>query len=45
MTQQDADEAISLISISTEKTSATDADLVVEAIPEIPELNFQLLQN
>ena len=40
MTQQDADEAISLISTSTEKTSAADADLVVEAIPEIPELKF-----
>ena len=40
MTQQDADEAISLISISTEKTSAADADLGVEAIPEIPELKY-----
>ena len=40
MTQQEADEAISLISISTEKISAADADLVVEAIPEIPELKF-----
>ena len=40
MTQQDAEKAISLISISTEKTSAADADLVVEAIPEIPELKF-----
>ena len=40
MTQQDADAAISLISTSTEKTSASDADLVVEAIPEIPELKF-----
>ena len=40
MTQQDADAAISLISTSTEKTSAADADLVVEAIPEIPELKF-----
>ena len=40
MTQQDADTAISLISTSTEKTSASDADLVVEAIPEIPELKF-----
>tara|TARA_A100001388_G_scaffold39043_1_gene24651 strand:+ start:129 stop:983 length:855 start_codon:yes stop_codon:yes gene_type:complete len=40
MTQQDADVAISLISTSTEKTSASDADLVVEAIPEIPELKF-----
>ena len=40
MTQQDAHAAISLISTSTEKTSAADADLVVEAIPEIPELKF-----
>ena len=40
ITQQDADKAISLISTSTEKTSAADADLVVEAIPEIPELKF-----
>lgn len=40
MTQQEADEAISLISISTEKIAAADADLVVEAIPEIPELKF-----
>lgn len=40
MTQQDAHAAISLISTSTEKISAADADLVVEAIPEIPELKF-----
>lgn len=40
MTQEQADEAISLISTSIEKTSAADADLVVEAIPEIPELKF-----
>ena len=40
MTQQDAEKAISLISTSTEKTTAADADLVVEAIPEIPELKF-----
>lgn len=40
MTQEQADRAISLISTSTEKTSAADADLVVEAIPEIPELKF-----
>ena len=40
MTQEQADQAISLISTSTEKTSAEDADLVVEAIPEIPELKF-----
>ena len=40
MTQEQADQAISLISTSTEKTSAADSDLVVEAIPEIPELKF-----
>jgi len=40
MTQEQADDAISQISTSTEKTSAADADLVVEAIPEIPELKF-----
>ena len=40
MTQEQADQAISLISTSTKKTSAADADLVVEAIPEIPELKF-----
>ena len=40
MTQQEAEKAISLISTSTEKTSVADADLVVEAIPEIPELKF-----
>ena len=40
MTQQEADDALSLISIATEKIAASDADLVVEAIPEIPELKF-----
>jgi len=40
MTQQEADDALSLISIDTEKIAASDADLVVEAIPEIPELKF-----
>ncbi len=40
MTQTDADEALALVSISTEKSAAADADLVVEAIPEIPELKF-----
>ncbi|MEE3083641.1 MAG: 3-hydroxybutyryl-CoA dehydrogenase [Candidatus Thermoplasmatota archaeon] len=40
MSQQDADAAISRISTSTEKSSAGSADLVVEAIPEIPELKF-----
>ena len=40
MTQQEADTALAHISISTEKTAAHDADLVVEAIPEIPDLKF-----
>ena len=40
MTQDEADAALARISISTTKSSAADADLVVEAIPEIPELKF-----
>ena len=40
MSQEDADGALSRISISVDRTSASDADLVVEAIPEIPELKF-----
>ena len=40
MTQTDADEALALVSVSTEKSAAADADLVVEAIPEIPQLKF-----
>ncbi|MEE2812174.1 MAG: 3-hydroxybutyryl-CoA dehydrogenase [Candidatus Thermoplasmatota archaeon] len=40
MTQEDADAARSRISGSIERNSAADADLVVEAIPEIPELKF-----
>ncbi len=40
MTQQQADDARSRITTSTTRNSASDADLVVEAIPEIPELKF-----
>ncbi len=40
MTQTDADAARSRISGATDRTAAADADLVVEAIPEIPELKF-----
>ena len=40
MTQEDADAARSRISGSIDRNSAADADLVVEAIPEIPELKF-----
>lgn len=40
MSQEDADAARSRISGATDRTAAADADLVVEAIPEIPELKF-----
>jgi 3-hydroxybutyryl-CoA dehydrogenase len=40
MSQEDANMALSRISGSVERSSAADADLVVEAIPEIPELKF-----
>ena len=40
MSQEGADAALSRISISVDRASASDADLVVEAIPEIPELKF-----
>ena len=40
MTQEEATVALSRISGSDDRSSAADADLVVEAIPEIPELKF-----
>ena len=40
MSQGDADAARSRISGATDRTAAADADLVVEAIPEFPELKF-----
>jgi len=40
MTQDESEAALSRISISTDRNSAADADLVVEAIPEIPDLKF-----
>ncbi len=40
MTQEESDAALSRISISTDRNYASDADLVVEAIPEIPDLKF-----
>ena len=40
MSQEDADVARSRISGATDRTAAADADLVVEAIPEIPDLKF-----
>jgi len=44
ITQEEADSALSNISISTDKKAAADADLVVEAIPEIPELKFSTFE-
>ncbi len=40
MSQVDADQAVSRIQTSTDSVSCANADLVVEAIPEIPELKF-----
>jgi len=40
MTSADAEAAISRIRISTERDSASQCDLVIEAIPEIPELKY-----
>lgn len=40
MTATDAEDALSRIKISTERESAAQCDLVIEAIPEIPELKF-----
>ena len=40
MTLTDAEAAISRIRISTERGSASQCDLVIEAIPEIPELKY-----
>ena len=40
MAATDAEDALSRIKISTERESAAQCDLVIEAIPEIPELKF-----
>jgi len=40
MSQADADAALARVRISTDRSEASDCDLVVEAIPEIPELKF-----
>ena len=40
MSIEDADQALARISTATKKEAAADADLVIEAIPEIPELKF-----
>ena len=45
MSQDDADSAISLISTSTVLVSLAECDLVVEAIPEVPELKFSTFRD
>ncbi|MBL11385.1 MAG: 3-hydroxybutyryl-CoA dehydrogenase [Euryarchaeota archaeon] len=40
MSEEDSASALSLISSSTDRSAASSADLVVEAIPEIPDLKF-----
>ncbi len=40
MTADEAAAALARVSLATEKSAAADADLVVEAIPEIPDLKF-----
>ena len=40
MSEQDAASALARVSISTDKSAVADSDLVVEAIPEIPDLKF-----
>ena len=40
MSQEEADSALARGRASTDKASASDCDLVVEAIPEVPELKF-----
>jgi len=45
MSQEDADLAISRIQTSTDNKSCENADLVIEAIPEIPELKYSTFSN
>ena len=40
ISQVDADAALSRINTTTERSYCSDADLIIEAIPEIPELKF-----
>ena len=40
MSQEEADSALARVRTSTRKKSASDCDLVIEAIPEIPDLKF-----
>ena len=45
ITQEEADSALSRIKTSTDMQGASDVDLVVEAIPEIPELKAEVFSN
>ena len=45
ITQEEADSALSRIDTSTDMQGASDVDLVVEAIPEIPELKAEVFSN
>ena len=45
ITQEEADLALSRIETSTDMQGASDVDLVVEAIPEIPELKAEVFSN
>ena len=44
ITQGDADSALARIGTDTERSACAEADLVVEAIPEIPEIKFSAFQ-
>lgn len=44
MSQQDADAAFARVRAYTSKQAASDCDLVIEAIPEIPELKFSTFE-
>ncbi|MBE45824.1 MAG: 3-hydroxybutyryl-CoA dehydrogenase [Euryarchaeota archaeon] len=45
ISQDDADSAISLVTTSTALVSLAECDLVVEAIPEVPELKFSTFRD
>lgn len=45
ITQEDADSALARIDTDTERSACADADLVIEAIPEIPEIKFSAFQD
>ncbi len=42
MSQEEADTALALVNTSTSKEAASRCDLVIEAIPEIPDLKFSI---